>query len=221
MRVRPIALVLGVLPALAAGCAYHPGSFHEPMGPEFAGERVTVGCLDVAVARHDDAVVEGPAIAYEFGNSCDAPARVDLGAIVVTGRTTSGREVAMYPYDPDGVIRPGRLEARRYGREIIEYRAPVAERVVMACVDVAPIAGDPAVRSRVVCVDAGAAAAPARPTPDLDDLDHPDPDDPDAARAAALAREAEAAADAAAADGRAAAAVDVDVDGAGATEASW
>jgi hypothetical protein len=142
---------LGV--ALASACGYHGGSFRGPRGT-FDGERVTVGCLDVAVAAHRDAAVRGRALAFEFGNRCDRPARVDLGAVVVTGRTASGREVTMYAYDPDGELRPARLEARRVGREVIEYRAVDPDPVVLACADLAPMAGEPG--ARVVCVGEGA-----------------------------------------------------------------
>src|SRR5688500_16991494 len=68
-----------------AGCGYRSGSFAGPRGT-FAGEHVTVGCLDLGVDRAQDAQAEGPVIAYEFGNRCDRAATVDLGALVVTGR---------------------------------------------------------------------------------------------------------------------------------------
>ncbi len=154
MRGTALGIVLA-LGGVAAGCGYQQGTFRDRGGP-FAGEHVTVGCLDVAVARHQDAAVVGSAIAYAFGNRCDRPARVDLGAIVVVGRTASGREVAMYPYDPQGELRPARLEARRIGREVIEYRAVEPEPVVLACADIAPLAGEPG--PRVVCVGAQAVA---------------------------------------------------------------
>jgi hypothetical protein len=150
------ASLLVIAAASAGACGYRSGSFRGPSGA-FAGEHVTVGCLDVGVSRHGgDAAVEGSAIAYEFGNRCDRPARVDLGAIVVTGRTASGKEVVMYPYDPDGELRAARLEARRVGREVIEYRALEPEPVVLACADVAPLAGAPG--PQIVCVGGAGAS---------------------------------------------------------------
>jgi hypothetical protein len=118
----------------------------------FPGEHVTVGCLDVAVAPYHDAAAEGPVIAYEFGNRCDRPARVDLTAVVVRGRTVSGEEVALAPYDPAGELRAARLEARRIGREVIEYQA--SEPLALICADVGALDGGRG-GSREVCLEAG------------------------------------------------------------------
>lgn len=126
--------------SLAAGCGYRAGSFTGPTGM-FAGELVTIGCLDVGVSSHVDPVAEGPAIAYELGNRCDRPARVDLGAVIVRGRTDGGREIELAPFDPEGELRPVRLEARRTGREVIEYHAALADPVRQVCVELEGIDG--------------------------------------------------------------------------------
>ncbi|HEX8115424.1 MAG TPA: hypothetical protein VF516_47180, partial [Kofleriaceae bacterium] len=96
------------------GCAYQPGSFaHAPH--DFVGQRVTVGCLDVAVERRTDLSV-GPALdpvlGYQFGNRCDHPALVDLGAVAVIGRNPAGADVALRPYDPRHELRPVALDGR-------------------------------------------------------------------------------------------------------------
>jgi hypothetical protein len=134
-----------------AGCGYRAGSFSGPGGP-FAGERAVVGCLDVAVAAHRDVAAEGPVIAYEFGNRCDRPVTVDLGGVIVRGRTAAGREIELAPYDPERALRPARLEARRSGREVIEYRSGTATPVRMACVEIDRLDG-PGGAHRAVCVD--------------------------------------------------------------------
>jgi hypothetical protein len=150
MRFALVVAALGV-----AGCGYRAGSFHGPRG-EFAGDRVTVGCLDVAVAPFHDAAAEGTAIVYEFGNRCDRPARVDLGAVSVHGRTADGRDVTLEPFDPLGELRVARLEARRTGREVIEYAAPAADALLLVCADVGTLDGG-AGTSQEICVTAGGA----------------------------------------------------------------
>jgi hypothetical protein len=134
-------------------CGYRGGSFAGPRGA-FAGERVTVGCLDVAVAAVHDAAAEGPAIAYEFGNRCDRPARVDLTAVAVRGRTATGHEVALAPFDPLLELRPARFEARRSGGEVFVYHANSGEAVRLVCADVGAI-DDGGGGRREICVDGG------------------------------------------------------------------
>jgi hypothetical protein len=135
MRVAFVGLIF-----LQVSCAYRSGSFLGPTG-QFPGEHVTVGCLDVGVGATSDAAAEGPVIAYEFGNRCDRAARVDLAAVVVRGRTSGGQEMELAPYDPEGELRPARIEARRTGREVIEYRAAGPDPVRMVCVDLDGIDG--------------------------------------------------------------------------------
>lgn len=129
---RALLLAFGVS-ALTA-CAYRPGSFHGP-GGAFVGERTTVGCLDVAVSPHDDRAAEGPALAYQFANRCDRPTVVDLGALVVRGRSASGRELTLAVWDPLGQLQPARIDGRRSGREVLEYRAAIDDPIALACVD--------------------------------------------------------------------------------------
>lgn len=131
-----------------AACGYRGGTFRDPMG-SFGETRRTVGCLDVGVGVTTDAMAEGPVLAYGFGNRCDRAAVVDLGAVVVTGRTLDGEEVALTPYDPAGELRALRIDARRTGREQIEYGGAVA--VAMICADLGAVdgAGGP---PQVVCM---------------------------------------------------------------------
>ena len=135
---------------LVAACGYRGGSFRGPEGP-FAGERAEVGCLDVAVASHPDVDASGPVLAYEFGNRCDHPATVDLAAVRVRARTVDGREIELAPYDPLGELRVARLEARKTGREVIEYRAGVAGQIALACAELSGLDGDGG-SPRAVCV---------------------------------------------------------------------
>lgn len=148
---------LAALILLAGGCGYSSGSFQGPTG-RFAGEHVTVGCLDVGVAATADLAAEGPVIAYDFGNRCDRAARVDFAAVVVRGRTAGGDELELAPYDPDGELRPERIEARRTGREVIEYRSAGTDPVQLVCVDLDGLDGRGDQR-REVCVDVSAAGA--------------------------------------------------------------
>src|SRR5687767_10668318 len=54
-----------------AGCTYKPGSF----GYYGSGQRVTVGCLEIAIDRRPD--MEGaPVLHYHFGNRCKTPVEV-------------------------------------------------------------------------------------------------------------------------------------------------
>jgi hypothetical protein len=118
------------------GCAYQPGSFtHAPH--DFVGQRVTIGCLDVAVERRPDAAV-GPVLGYQFGNRCDHPALIDLGAARVIGRNPQGADVALRPYDPRREIRPAALDGRSVGTEALAYASdrPMLE----VCADAAALA---------------------------------------------------------------------------------
>jgi hypothetical protein len=146
MRVMLAALLL------AGGCGYSSGSFQGPTG-RFAGEHVTVGCLDVGVSATSDAAAQGPVIAYQFGNRCDRPARVDLAAVVVRGRTSDGAELELAAYDPVGELRPATIEARMTGREVIEYHAVGTHPVTMVCVDLDRLDGVGDQR-REVCLEA-------------------------------------------------------------------
>jgi hypothetical protein len=148
---------------LVAACGYRGGSFRGPDGP-FPGERAAVGCLDVAVAPHADVDASGPVLAYEFGNRCDHPTTVDLAAVRVRARTVDGREIELAPYDPLGELRVAQLDARKTGREVIEYRAAVAGSIALACAELSGIegrAGEP----RAVCVTASTAPAVAEVRP--------------------------------------------------------
>jgi hypothetical protein len=122
--------------ALLAGCvAYQPGTFvHE--GKAFVGERVTVGCLDLAVARRPD-MFKQAVIEYSFGNRCDKPEQVDLAYAKVMGRTASGSELRLIPYDPDRQLMAMRVDGRTMGHEALAYSSD--EPLVQVCVDAASI----------------------------------------------------------------------------------
>jgi hypothetical protein len=122
---------------LVAGCGYQPGSFHSSI-QHFRGQHATVECLDFAVDRRNDLPDGDVVVAYAFGNRCDHPAIVDLGAAVVTGRKSGDREVALPAYDPHHELAALSLDGRAVGAETIAYAVDTSLREV--CVDAASIA---------------------------------------------------------------------------------
>lgn len=126
---------IALLPCALIGCAYQPGSFaHAPSSP--AGQRVTIGCLDLAVERRADLTI-GPVLDYRFANRCDHAEMVDLGGAAVVGRSAEGREVALAPYDPQGELHRVALDGRNSGREALAY--PATHQMVEVCVDAATL----------------------------------------------------------------------------------
>jgi len=163
------AVILVMATGASAACAtYRAGSF-EASGEPFVGERTTAGCLDLAVDVARDAVATGPVVQYSFGNRCDRAATIDLATVAVTGRTSSGEEVAMVPYDPYGQIRALPLDARAFGRERIEYRTSrdFSGDVIAVCVAIGSVGGanGPTAPLHTTCKDVApppaAAADPA------------------------------------------------------------
>lgn len=116
------------------GCAYEPGSFHYTQ--DFAGQRATVGCIDIAIERRADLSM-GPVLAYQFANRCDHQAVVDLGGVAVLGRNDQGIDVALRPFDPHGELHPAALDGRAVGAEALAYPSP--QFVPQLCADVALI----------------------------------------------------------------------------------
>ena len=129
------AIAVGIALAIAA-CAYKPGSYQAP-SREFVGQRTTVGCLDIAVDRRTD-MGSAAVLGYTFGNRCDGPTVIDLAWVNVIGRTASGAEVTLVPYDPKGELAVLKLDGRQAGSEAISYPAP--ESLGQLCVDVASLA---------------------------------------------------------------------------------
>lgn len=122
---------------VAGGCAYKPGSFRHSQR-DFQGQRATVGCLDLAIYHRPGLVDAGTVLAYEFGNRCDGPATVDFASTRVVGRTLTGEQVALAPYDPNSEIRALRIDGRGVGAEAIAY--PASEPLAQVCVDAASLA---------------------------------------------------------------------------------
>jgi hypothetical protein len=166
------AVVAGL--AVAAGCVatYKPGSFRAG-GEAFEGARSTIGCLDVAVAYVPSAVAVGPVAHFRIGNRCEQPTLVDLAAVRVTARFSDGSVRPMRPYDPEGVIVPMWLDARRLASEHLEYlplggAAPTAvattddeawpeawaqrSAAVEMCLDVAGVDARAGAAATVLCV---------------------------------------------------------------------
>lgn len=139
------------LPLLGACASYAPGSFTSGQSP-FAGHRVTTGCLDVAVEVTREAPGDSPVITYHFGNRCNRAQLVDLQAVLVTGRTADGTELALTPFDPGGEIRPLPLDGRLVGRENIEYQtSPSGADLASLCLAIGAIAGPDAAPMPPVC----------------------------------------------------------------------
>jgi hypothetical protein len=154
---------------LVAGCTYKPGSFRFADGHVF-GEHITVGCLDVNVARRPD-LAKSAVLEYQFGNRCSRAALVDLATVEVRGRTARGRELRLAPYDPAGELTALQLGGRSDGSESLAY--PAREPLVEVCVDAATLAHahDP----RWVCF----ARLDQSGEPSVSDPEDPDdPDDP-------------------------------------------
>jgi len=133
--------------AFVAGCAYHGGAFSDIHG-SFDGQRQTIGCVDIAVAKSDDASGEGPVVSYAFGNRCRYPVALDFTAIHVRGRTADGAIHELVAFDPQHEIQPLSIDALITGRENIEYVA--REPMVEVCVDLSGITNAP-VQTPVVC----------------------------------------------------------------------
>jgi hypothetical protein len=136
MEAMRIALLCCALGGLGGCGAYTPGSFASS-DRAFAGQRVTVGCLDVAIERYTDAPV-GPVLTYHFANRCDRMTVVDLNAVTVVARNDDGSEVRLRPYDPRQEIHPVSLDGRKVGGESLAYWAGRA--VAQVCVDAAALA---------------------------------------------------------------------------------
>lgn len=141
MRSRAVScVVIAGLSGASPACGYQPGSFTSSPR-SFQGQRVTEGCLDLAVHRRPDRVIGpavGPVLAFAFGNRCDRPAVVDLATVAVLGRTRDGGEVALRPYDPRAELAALWLDGRSTGGEAIAY--PTARAISEICVDTASLA---------------------------------------------------------------------------------
>jgi hypothetical protein len=121
------------------GCGYKPGSFAYP-DTVFAGQRATVGCLDVAVERRADLRIEagtGAVLRFQFANRCDHPQAIDLGAVAVIGRSAAGADERLAPYDPRAELHPVALDGRSVGAEALAY--PADHAMSQVCVDVATL----------------------------------------------------------------------------------
>jgi hypothetical protein len=131
-----------VLCLLLGGCFYAPNSYHGAL-TSFAGKRVPLGCLDVAVTLTDDARAPGPIVQYSFGNRCTHETVVDLAAVRVVAYSDTGVATPVHPRDPKHELRPLGLDALWMGDERISYEgAPAGDDVL--CIDVGSIAHEPA-----------------------------------------------------------------------------
>lgn len=136
------------LPLLGA-CAYQPGSFHDARG-YFVGTRITVDCVDLAVARQPDLRDGCKVIGFAFANRCDRPATIDLASMRVVGRTRRG-DVDLVAYDPKRELRPLLLDGGAAGREAIAFEG--GREVDRVCIDAGSLARTTG--PRWVCTDDG------------------------------------------------------------------
>jgi hypothetical protein len=144
-----------------SGCSYKAGSFAYPT-TTFAGQRTTVGCLDIAINRRADQF-ESAILDYSFGNRCDDPVVIDLLKVNVVGRTLSGDEIALAPYDPRFEITVEKLDAAVAGREALAYPYPdPSSGFTQVCVDAASLV--PGQAPQWMCF-ASTAATMDKPTP--------------------------------------------------------
>lgn len=126
---------------LLASCSYDAGSFRS-ITLTFPGQRLTVGCIDLAIDRaHDEPAAQGPVVHFSFGNRCNHPIAVDFQHLDVRARA---RTIA--PFDPRGELRPELLDARAFAQEEIEYTALPDDQL---CIDAGSLVGEP---TRWVCV---------------------------------------------------------------------
>jgi len=140
------------------GCGYQPGTFAYP-DTVFAGQRATIGCLDVAVERRADVPIEagtGAVLRFQFANRCDHPQAIDLGAVAVIGRSAAGDDERLAPYDPRAELHPVALDGRSVGGESLAY--PADHPMQQVCVDVATLVHQEP--PRWLCFAGTAGAAP-------------------------------------------------------------
>ncbi len=139
----------------SAGCSgYQGGSFKGLQGGTFGGEHRTVGCLDIAIAAATDSEAVGPVAGITVANRCDVAVKVDINAIIATGREPNGDVIALQPYDPAWEIRAATLEARSIAQEYIEYQAPMDKELSFTewCLDLRNLdVNRPSAKSVLVC----------------------------------------------------------------------
>lgn len=109
--------------ALSACGAYQPGSFESTPAlgrHEFRGERITRGCLDIALAAEYNTDAQDPALTVTLGNRCDHSLWVHLQRLAVVGTFDGGIGRRLSFYDPRQEIRSGLLEAHATASESFE-----------------------------------------------------------------------------------------------------
>jgi hypothetical protein len=140
----------GILVGVAAcSTAYQAGSFRGYRS--FEGERVTLGCVDLAIARAPSEHGGAPVIRYSFGNGCNHRVTVDLATVRATGKDSAGHEFPLVAHDPRHELRAEPLPARYSTVEYIEY-AGDSQPYATVCVDAGGIAADLPASEHWVCL---------------------------------------------------------------------
>ncbi len=152
-------IVVAAIALTLAACAYRGGSFSHSWA-SFEGKRVTVGCIDAAVAPWQDATARGPVAAFSLGNRCDAAVTVDLVRPAML-RFADGTWAMVRARDPEVEIRPRRLDARFAGREFVEFERPLHRgEPTELCLDLSHLDVEaPSPRPLVVCIPASGEVA--------------------------------------------------------------
>jgi hypothetical protein len=137
---------------VVAGCV---GVYGRPRwqsdGASFAGKRISIDCLDVAVTLTDDRAATAPVVMYTFGNSCWHSVIVDIGAVRAVGQFADGTTTDLHAYDPDHEIASLPLPGRATGKEEIEYVALGDRQPETVCLELGRIDGGTS--DHQICVD--------------------------------------------------------------------
>ncbi|HEX4454814.1 MAG TPA: transglutaminase domain-containing protein [Kofleriaceae bacterium] len=123
-----------LLAIVITGCAYYQGSFRDGRDP-FVGRRISLECVDVAVAPTQDASAQGEVLAFTFGNHCETSVWIDFSKVAAVGRYADGTR-KLHAYDPKHELRALRIDAGDIAREEIAYLADDGSTPTAACVDV-------------------------------------------------------------------------------------
>ena len=147
---RPPSLAFALL---AGGCFYKPGSYDIDTQP-FAGKRVRLACLDVAVTLTDDAMAPPPVLSYTFGNHCTDATRVDLANVRVIARYADGTRLALHPHDPKDELSVLPIDGWWRGHEEIAYKPELGPKPAEVCVELGHVEPDPSAPDRWFCLAA-------------------------------------------------------------------
>jgi Transglutaminase-like superfamily len=123
-----------LLAMLVTGCAYYQGSFHDGRDA-FVGRRISLECVDIAIAPTQDATAQGQVLEFTFGNHCTSSISIDFSKVAAVGRYADGTR-KLHAYDPNHELRALRIDPGNVAREEISYLADDGSTPTATCVDV-------------------------------------------------------------------------------------